>query len=107
MFLAKWPVSCKLKFSERVTELLLYSWRSNTHTAYNSTWSKWCGWCVRRHVNPLSAPIGSVLQFLTDQFDLGLQSRSLNTLYSAISTFHPQLDNFNVGSRPLVIKVHV
>ena len=29
-------------FSERVTELLLHSWRSDTHAAYNSAWSKWC-----------------------------------------------------------------
>jgi len=35
-------------FSERVTELLVQSWRSNMHSAYNSAWSKWCGWCAAR-----------------------------------------------------------
>jgi len=54
-------------FSERVTELLLQSWRSNTHSAYNSAWCKWCGWCAGRHINPLSASLGNVLQFLADQ----------------------------------------
>ena len=92
-------------FSERVTELLLHSWRSNTHAAYNSAWSKWCGWCAGRHINPLSASLGNVLEFLADQFDLGLQYRSLNTLRSAISTSHPQLDNVNVGSHPLVSRL--
>ena len=46
-----------------------------------------------------------MLEFLADQFDLGLQYRSLNTLRSAISTSHPQLDNVNVGSHPLVSRL--
>ena len=46
-----------------------------------------------------------MLEFVTDQFDLGLQYRSLNTLRSEISTYHPQLNNVNVGSHPLVSKL--
>ena len=92
-------------FSERVTELLLQSWRSNTHSAYNSAWSKWCRWCFGRNTNPLSASLGSILEFLADQFDLGLQYRSLNTLRSAISTSHAQIDSVNVGSHPLVSRL--
>ena len=92
-------------FSERVTELLLQSWRSNTHSAYNSAWSKWCGWCSGRHINPLSASLGIILEFLADQFDLGLQYRSLNTLRSAISNSHSQIDSVNVGSHPIVSRL--
>ena len=92
-------------FSERVTELLLQSWRSNTHSAYNSAWSKWCGWCSGRHINPLSASLGNILEFLADQFDLGLQYRSLNTLRSAISNSHSQIDSVNVGNHPIVSRL--
>ena len=92
-------------FSERVTELFLQSWRSNTHSAYNSAWSKWCGWCSGRHINPLSASLGNILEFLADQFDLGLQYRSLNTLRSAISNSHTQIDSVNVGSHPIVSRL--
>ena len=92
-------------FSERVTELLLQSWRSITHSAYNSAWSKWCGWCSGRHINPLSASLGNILEFLADQFDLGLQYRSLNTLRSAISNSHSQIDCVNVGSHPIVSRL--
>ena len=92
-------------FSKRVTELLLQSWRSNTHAAYNSAWSKWCRWCFGRNTDPLSASLGSILEFLADQFDLGLQYRSLNTLRSAISTSHAQIDSVNVGSHPVVSRL--
>ena len=92
-------------FSERVTELLLQSWRSNTHSAYNSAWSKWCGWCSGRHINPLSASLGNILEFLADQFDLGLQYCFLNTLRSAISNSHSQIDSVNVGSHPIVSRL--
>ena len=105
MFLTAWPVSGRVSrhrvFSERVTELLLQSWRSNTH----STWSKWCGWCFGRLINPLSASLGNILEFLADQFDLGLQYRSLNTLRSAISNSHSQIDSVNVGSHPIVSRL--
>jgi len=43
-----------------------------------------------------------MMDFLADQYDLGLQYHSLNTLRSALSTTHPQVDHVNVGSHPLV-----
>ena len=92
-------------FSDQVAELLLQSWQTNTHRACNSAWSNWYSWCAGRHVNPLSGPLKSVLQFFTDQIDLGLQYRSLNTLRSAILTSHPQLDNVNEGAHPLVSRL--
>ena len=45
------------------------------------------------------------MEFLADQFDLGLQYRSLNTLRSAISTSHSKVDSHNVGSHPLVSRL--
>ena len=89
-------------FSERVTELLLQSWRASTHSAYNSAWSKWCGWCNQRQVHPLSASLEEIMEFLANQFDSGLQHHSHNTLRSAFSTSHSKVDNHNVGSYPLV-----
>ena len=57
------------------------------------------------NTNPLSASLGSILEFLADQFDLGLQYCSLNTLRSAISTSHAQIDSVNVGSHPIVSRL--
>ena len=92
-------------FSERVTELLLQSWRANTHSAYNTAWSKWCGWCNQRQVHPFSASLEEIMDFLADQFDSGLLYRSLNALRSAISTSHSKVDSHNVGSHPLVSRL--
>ena len=92
-------------FSDRVTSLLLQSWREHTHSAYNSAWKKWCSWCLTKQINPFSAPIAAVLEFLTDNFDLGLQYRTVNTLRSAISTTHATIDNHTVGTHPLVVRL--
>ena len=72
--------------SERVAELLIQFWRNNTNSTYNSVWRKWHRWCVERNYNPFSTSLSSVLQFLAEQFDSGLQYRSVNTLRSAINT---------------------
>lgn len=45
------------------------------------------------------------MQFLTDQFDQGLQYRTVNTLRSAISMTHPDVDNQPVGSHPLLSRL--
>ena len=90
------------EFSSRVTKLLLQSWRANTHSSYNLAWTKWCGWCAQRPIYPFSASLSDIMEFLADQYDLGLQYRSINTLRSALSTTHPQVDEVNVGSHPLV-----
>ena len=92
-------------FSERVAELLVQSWRDNTNSAYNSAWRKWHRWCAERNYNPTSTPLSNVLQFLAEQFDTGLQYRTVNTLRSAISTTHPNIDGMAVGRHPLVSRL--
>ena len=44
----------------------------------------------------------NIVQFLVDQFDTGLQYRTINTLRSAISSTHPDIEGSSVGSHPLV-----
>ena len=92
-------------FSERVTNMLLQSWRVNTHTSYSSAWKKWCCWCNTRQINPLSAPLADILEFLIENFELGLQYRTLNTLCSAISMTHAKVDNCQVGTHPVVVRL--
>ena len=45
------------------------------------------------------------MEFLANQFDSGLQYRSVDTLHSAISTSHSKVDNHNIGSHPLVSRL--
>ena len=45
------------------------------------------------------------MHFLTDQFDTGLQYRTVNTIRSAISMTHPEIEGTAVGSHPLVSRL--
>ena len=88
--------------SEATRNLLLAAWRKNTTSTYASAWSKWVGWCDRRQVNPLSAPLSLILESLKDQFEEGKAYRSLNVYRSALSALLLEIDSFKVGSHPLV-----
>jgi hypothetical protein len=83
----------------------LAAWRKNTSSAYSSAWNKWVSWCDRRKVNPLSAPLSAILEFLKDQFEEGKAYRTLNVYWSTLSTLLPEIDSFRVGSHPLVFQL--
>ena len=91
--------------SPRAVELLIESWRGNTNDAYNTAWRKWLRWCTEQDINPISTSVMNIMQFLVDQFDTGLQHRTINTLSSAISTTHPDIEGSPVGSHPLVSRL--
>jgi hypothetical protein len=74
------------QLSEKATELMLASWRAKSSKAYGSQFQKWIGWCSKRGADPISCPIGEVVNFLADLFSQDHQYRSLNTYRSAISS---------------------
>ena len=88
--------------SDKVIDILKRSWRSSTESAYSSAWAQWNSWCVGRNRDPLSAPIGDILEFLLDQFETGKQYRTINTLRSAISMTHEEVDGVRIGQHSLV-----
>ena len=88
--------------SERVSKILLSSWRSSTEKHYQSAWKSFHSWCFEKSEDPISCPVNIVLEFLTDLFDKGLQYRTINTYRSAISMTHLPLDGSLIGSYPLV-----
>ena len=51
---------------------------------------------------PISSSLNDILSFLTDQFHAGHSYRSLNVYHSAISSIHPKIDGYTIGSHPLV-----
>ena len=91
--------------SQPAQKLLLAAWRSRTKKTYSSAWGKWTSWCGEQQVNPLSAPLESILNFLTTHIDLGREYRTLNVYRSAISATHPRIQGFNVGQHPLVVQL--
>ena len=56
--------------SEGVIEILKRSWRTSTQSGYSSAWGQWDSWCTQRSIDPLSAPISSILEFLFSQYNM-------------------------------------
>ena len=89
-------------FSEGVIEMLRKSWRPATEAAYSNAWKQWDCWCLGRGTDPFSAPLTEVLEFLLSQFQAGKQYRTINSLRSAISMTHVEVDGVRIGQHPLV-----
>ena len=94
---------CQL--SEEASKLLLASWREKSSKSYDSLFRKWLSWCNERNSDPVSGPIGEVVNFLADLFKKGYQYRSLNAYRSAISSVHDKADGYEVGQHPLVTRL--
>ena len=92
-------------FSNKSTNLLLQAWRPGTQSAYKGPWNKWVGWCGQRQINPLQASVELIANFLAEMFDNGLEYSTLNGYRSALSAFHPEIDNHKVGQHPLIKQV--
>ena len=84
--------------------MLSKSWRSSTESAYASAWRQWSSWCAERNLHPISAPVSEILDFLLEQFDAGKQYCTINTVQSAISMTHSEVDGVQVGQHPLVTR---
>lgn len=92
-------------FPEQVTKLLLSATRSTTRKTYQSAWSRWHSWCSQGKVDPVSAPLPKILEFLANAYSDGLEYRTINVLRSALSSTHPKIDGFLVGQHPHVVKL--
>ena len=88
--------------SQEVTNLL---GASGTHKNYNSAWGKWEDWCLSAEVSSCAASLNDVLSFLTAQFNSSHSYRSINVYRSALSSIHPRIDGYTIGSHPLVSRL--
>lgn len=86
-------------------DIILDSWRSGTAKQYSAKTRLWCSWCSKRGVDPIQAPLGKILQFLTYLVqERGLAHSSVNGYRSAISACHTFVDNKPVGQHPWICK---
>ena len=93
------------QISEGASKLLLASWRQKSSKTYDSLFGKWISWCSGRDCDPVSCPIGEVVNFLAHLFEHGYQYRSINSYRSAISSVHEKVDGCEVGQHPLVARI--
>ena len=91
--------------SAQARTLLMAVWWKNTSNAYSAAWQKWTSWCNQQLVNPISAPLSVILDFLKQEFNSGKAYRSINVYRSAISMTHPIIDSVRVGEHPMVCQL--
>ena len=105
--LAAWLVSgvnMKVQqFHSQLRDCLWLHGEPGQKKTYSSAWRKRTCWCCERQVDPLSASLDLVLNFLAIQFEAGLEYRTLNVYRSALSATHPQIEGFKVGEHPFVV----
>ena len=92
-------------FPGQVTKPLLSATQSSTRKAHQSAWSRWNRGCAKGKINPVSAPLSKILEFLANTFSDGLEYRSINVLHSATSSTHSRINNSLVGQHPHVTKL--
>ena len=92
-------------FSVQARDLLSAAWRRNTSDQYASAWHKWTSWCAERKVNPISASLSDIINFLAGEYQQGKQYRTLNVYRSAISMTHSVIDSHRVGEHPMICQL--
>ena len=68
-------------------------------------WQKWGSWCLSRKIDPVSAGINYVLEFLSNLFSEGLEYRTINGYSSAISAYHEKAERIPIGQHPKVCQL--
>ena len=91
--------------SKRASDLILSGWSAGTNATYQSGWAKWSSWCAARKVNPFSGDVQSFLDFLAQLYQQELQHRSINTIRSAVSMTHKQIEGVPICQHPLVTRI--
>ncbi|XP_044129979.1 uncharacterized protein LOC122923262 [Bufo gargarizans] len=91
--------------SEATRRLLDNAWAPGTRKSYRAAWGAWVSWCVERNLDPVSAPVTHLLQFLTSLFEAGKAYRTINLFRSAISSTHQGFDGVPAGQHPSVSRL--
>ncbi|KAL0153253.1 hypothetical protein M9458_051428, partial [Cirrhinus mrigala] len=88
--------------STEVVETILQSRAPSTRKLYALKWKLFTSWCGDHQQDPVNCPVGTVLEFLQDQFSAGLAHSTLKVYVAAIAAYHALLGGSSVGRNPLV-----
>ncbi|XP_078311211.1 uncharacterized protein LOC144618622 [Crassostrea virginica] len=95
----------KKGFSKDTRTLLAASIRSGTQKDYSCKFKQFSSWCCLREIDPYSASLVEVANFLTDLYTKGLQYRTIAGYRSMLSSVLPPVDNVAVGQHPYIIRL--
>ena len=61
--------------------------RPSSTAGYKSARNKWVSWCCRQQIDPVYAPLGGILSYLSTLFEKGLQYWAIKSHHSAIAAY--------------------
>ena len=91
--------------SEEASKLIASGWSKGNNVAYQSAWDKWSSWCHGQQIDPISCEVHFIVNFLAELYKQELQQRSINTIRSAVSMTHSQVEGIPIGQHPLVSRL--
>ena len=91
--------------SDQIVDLLESSPRLETLHHYKTGWRKECCWCLSRKIDPVSAGVNCVLEFLSNLFSEGLEHRNISRYKSAISAYHEKVEGVPIKQHPQVFQL--
>jgi len=94
-----------MNLSENVIKILLGSISKSTKHHYCSSFNSFINFCEFNSFDPWNCNLSSILEYLVSLFNAGLSYSSINTARSSLSLFLGKIDNFAVGSHPMVVKL--
>ena len=89
-------------FSKSASEIMLHARRESTTSAYKTRWNKWVLWSNERQVDPFTAPVNQVVEFLSELYQEGLEYRTINVYRSAISAYHCMVNGSPIDKAKVV-----
>ena len=92
-------------FSKSARNLLTASWRKGTQRDYSKKFDKFNSWCTEKQINPYSATLNQVADFLAFLFESGLQYRTISGYRSMLSAVLPPVQNCPVGQHPHISRL--
>ena len=95
-----------LGLSDRAAHFVAESRRDSTLGLYNSRLGLFSEWCTEHSVEPRTAPVGSVADFLVSMFDKGRSLSTIRGYRSAIAAVHRGFsDGSNVSNSNLLTRL--
>ena len=88
------------RISSNAAKLISHLRRKSSTTNCESSWRRRSSWCNERQVNTFQEPVNYIINFLSENFDKGLQYRALNSLRSTISACYVHIDGKPVEKYP-------
>ena len=91
--------------SEQTRKLFCSSWRKGTQKDYVSKFKTFSGWCDSREIDPYTANLTQVAEFLTFLYTSGLQYRTIAGYRSMFSSVLESVENKQVCQHPYIVRL--